>query len=58
VNLENGAEESKMTESQARFLDTEEREKRAFSLEDLDSGKVAINPGWLAARAVLMRQHD
>lgn len=25
----------------------DQRENRAFALEDLDSGKVAINPGWL-----------
>jgi hypothetical protein len=47
VNLENGTEESKMTESQARVADTEEREKPAFVLEDIESGKIAINPGLL-----------
>jgi hypothetical protein len=41
--LENAAEESKM----AREARTAKMEKLAFSLEELESGKIAINPGWL-----------
>jgi hypothetical protein len=47
VNLENGAEESKMCNREVRVANMDERAKPAFALEDLESGKIAINPGWL-----------
>jgi hypothetical protein len=51
VNLESGVEESKMSEDARRVLarmeDTVRRENAAFPLEDFESGKIAVNPGWL-----------
>jgi hypothetical protein len=36
-----------MVDGEAKAANMEQREKPAFSLEDLESGKIAINPGWL-----------
>jgi hypothetical protein len=47
ANLENAAEESKMLSVGAKMANKDQPAKPAFSIEDLESGKVAINPGWL-----------
>jgi hypothetical protein len=47
VNLENGAEESKMPNGEAKAANMDQRKKPAFSLEGLESGRIAINPAWL-----------
>ena len=47
VNLENGAEQSKMLDAEATTAKMDQQAKPAFSVEDLESGKIAIHPGWL-----------
>jgi hypothetical protein len=50
--LENAIEEGKMPKKDAREVlaragDTAQRENPAFSLEDFESGKTAVNPDWV-----------
>ena len=52
VSLENGIEESRMSKNDARLVltraeDMGQGENAAFSLEDFESGKIAVNPDWL-----------
>jgi len=47
TNLANGAEESKMLNAEARTSTMNQRAKPVFSLADLESGKIAINPDGL-----------
>jgi hypothetical protein len=46
VNLENVGEGSKMLDAEATAAQMDQQAKPAFPVEDFESGKIAINPGW------------
>jgi hypothetical protein len=47
VNLENVGEGSKMLDAEATTAKMDQQAIPAFPVEDLESGKIAINPGWV-----------
>jgi hypothetical protein len=47
ANLENGVEESRMPNGEARAANMDQDQKPVFPLNDLEFEKITINSGWL-----------